>query len=84
MYIARKVHNNSFAIAGGKPGLEVSWQISGIRRDAYPKAHPLRVETEKSARERGYFLHPELYGASQERSMERADHPEGGEQMNQD
>jgi len=31
LYIARKVQNNRFAIAGGKPRQEVSWQVTGIR-----------------------------------------------------
>jgi hypothetical protein len=53
VYIARRVKNNSFGIAGGTAGLEVSWQVTGIRQDAYAKAHPIVVETPKSATDRG-------------------------------
>ena len=53
VYIARKVSGNKFGIAGGTPGLEVSWQVTGIRQDAYAKAHRIEVETNKSKAERG-------------------------------
>ncbi len=75
VYIAQKIRNHSFRIAGGKPGLEVSWQVTGIRHDAFATAHPLVVEVDKPERERGYFLHPELHGAGKERSIEWAHHP---------
>lgn len=38
-----------FKIAGGKAGLEISWQVTGVRQDAYAKAHPLVVEQGKGA-----------------------------------
>ena len=31
VYIASKVSGNKFGIAGGAPGLEVSWQVTGVR-----------------------------------------------------
>jgi trimeric autotransporter adhesin len=74
LYIAQKIQNNSFRIAGGSAGMEVSWQVTGVRQDAFAKAHPLVVEEAKNARERGFYLHPELYGAPQQKSIERARH----------
>lgn len=53
VYIASRVKNNRFGIAGGTAGLEVSWQVTGIRQDAYAKAHPIVVETAKSTTDRG-------------------------------
>jgi hypothetical protein len=58
LYIAQKISGNRFKIAGGSGGSEVSWQVTAVRHDAYAKAHPLIVEQEKSARERGYYIHP--------------------------
>ena len=69
VYIARKMQSNSFEIAGGRPGLEVSWQVTGIRQDPYANAHRIPVEEPKSASERGYYIHPELYGAAREKSL---------------
>ncbi|MBN2280356.1 MAG: hypothetical protein JXQ65_07240 [Candidatus Marinimicrobia bacterium] len=37
LFIAEKICNNRFKIAGGEPGMEVSWQITGIRNDAYAR-----------------------------------------------
>jgi hypothetical protein len=64
VFIAQEVTGNSFRIAGGRPGLKVSWQVTGIRRDDYAKAHPVIPEVEKSSEERGLYLHPVEHGAS--------------------
>lgn len=65
VYIAKKISGNRFKIAGGSPGLEVSWQVTGIRRDAWAERHRIPVEEEKPPRERGRYLHPDLYGAQE-------------------
>lgn len=58
VYIAEEVSGNHFRIAGGTPGLKVSWQVTGIRKDAFAIAHPLVVEQDKLASERGLYLYP--------------------------
>jgi hypothetical protein len=75
VYVAQKVQNNAFKIAGGKAGMEVSWQVTGIRQDPWADAHRIPVEENKPARERGFYLHPELYGAPQEKGIEWARQP---------
>jgi hypothetical protein len=72
LHIAREISNHQFVIAGGQSGMKVSWQVTGVRHDAYAKAHPLRVSVRKPSAERGYYLHPELYGATIERSLASA------------
>jgi hypothetical protein len=47
LYISQKVQHNSFKIGGGRPGMEVSWQVTGIRQDAWANAHRIPVEQEK-------------------------------------
>ena len=49
---------------GGAPGMEVSWQVTGIRKDAYANAHRIPVEEQKNAGEKGHYLHPELFGTA--------------------
>ena len=66
LYIAEKITGNRFRISGGKAGGEVSWQVTGIRHDAYADAHRIPVEEEKTMAERGRYLHPELFGAARE------------------
>jgi trimeric autotransporter adhesin len=74
--VARKVANNQFTIRTSAPNVEVSWQVTGVRQDAFAKAHPLVVEQEKETRLRGFYIHPELYGAAAEKQIEWARHPE--------
>ena len=76
LYIAQEISGSRFKIAGGSAGSKVSWQVTAVRHDAYAKAYPLIVEQEKRARERGYYIHPELYGATKERGIARARYPE--------
>jgi hypothetical protein len=83
VYIAEEISNNQFKIAGGKPGLKVSWQVTGIRQDAWANAHRIPVEVDKLERERGYYIHPELYGAPEEKQIEWTRHPEMMKQMKQ-
>ncbi|HEY0605610.1 MAG TPA: hypothetical protein VGD58_21990, partial [Herpetosiphonaceae bacterium] len=47
LYIAEEIKGNSFKIAGGTPGQKVSWQVTGIRHDAYANAHRIPVEQNK-------------------------------------
>jgi trimeric autotransporter adhesin len=53
VYVASEVSGNQFHVAGGRPGLKVSWQLTGIRHDAYANAHRIPVEELKPASERG-------------------------------
>ncbi|HEV3077599.1 MAG TPA: hypothetical protein VHB47_24475 [Thermoanaerobaculia bacterium] len=62
LHIAAEVSENRFKIAGGSVGLKVSWQVTGIRQDAWARAHRLAVEREKTPAQRGRFLHPEEHG----------------------
>jgi len=62
IYIAEKITNNRFKIAGGTSGMEVSWQITGIRQDVYAKTHRIQVEVEKEGKERGKYLTPKEHG----------------------
>ena len=70
LYIAEKIQNNQFKIAGGSPGMEVSWQVTGIRQDPFANANRIKVEVEKPAKFRGYYLHPELYGRGFDKSFD--------------
>jgi hypothetical protein len=40
LYISREIQGNQFEIAGGKPGMKVSWTVTGVRHDDWAKAHP--------------------------------------------
>ena len=44
LHVAREAAKGSFVIAGGGPRQRVCWQITGLRKDAWARAHPLQVE----------------------------------------
>jgi hypothetical protein len=62
--VAKEISRNRFTIKTNKPGVKVSWQVTGIRHDAYANAHRIPVEEDKLPQEQGHYLHPELFGAS--------------------
>jgi len=62
LYVAQKISGNRFKIAGGAHGMEVSWQVTGIRKDAYAEMHRIPIEESKPAADRGHYLHPEAFG----------------------
>jgi hypothetical protein len=73
--VASKVANHQFTIKTDKPNVEVSWQVTGIRQDAWANAHRIPVEVPKAQRDRGLYLHPELFGAPADKSIGLAHHP---------
>ena len=80
--VSSKVANHQFAIKSDKPSVEVSWQVTGIRQDAWANAHRIPVEEMKSGKERGFYRHPELYNAPAEKSLTWARHPHVMKHMN--
>jgi trimeric autotransporter adhesin len=67
--VETEIADGRFAIKTDKPHVKVSWQVSGIRRDAFAKAHPMIVDQEKPSAERGFFLHPQAHGQPEERGI---------------
>jgi trimeric autotransporter adhesin len=47
--VAKGVENGGFAIKTNKPNVMVSWQVTGIRQDAFANAHRIPIEVEKPA-----------------------------------
>jgi hypothetical protein len=81
LYIAEKIsdtttsnknknnNNSRFRIAGGTSGMEVSWQVTGIRKDPWANANRIQVEEDKPDKERGYYLHPDVYSQPEEKGI---------------
>ena len=69
VYVAEKIKGNRFKIAGATKGLEISWQVTGIRHDAYAEKNRIQVEVEKSETEKGTYLHPEVFGKSADKGV---------------
>ena len=69
LHIGQKIQGNTFGIAGGKPSMEVSWQVTGIRHDPYAEQNRIAVETDKPAGERGTYLYPQGYGRPEQQGL---------------
>jgi hypothetical protein len=67
--VAREIRDNQFTIRTDKPFIRVSWQVTGVRHDAYAEAHRVPVEESKPPDERGHYLHPELFRTPQSSTM---------------
>lgn len=68
----RELRDNRFVIRTNRPDTKVSWQVTGIRKDAYAKAHPIEVEVPKRGDEKGRYLAPELFGEPERKAIGRS------------
>jgi hypothetical protein len=73
--VASEVSHNQFTVRTDKPNVKVSWQVTGIRQDAYANAHRIPVEEDKAPEDHGHYLHPELFGAGPEQGVGHATPP---------
>ena len=69
LYISTEISGNQFAISGGEPYSKVSWQVTGVRKDAYAEAHRIKVEPDKPIAEKGLYLHPVELGFSETKQV---------------
>jgi len=74
LFVKAKVHNGAFSIGGGTPGQEVSWQLTGIRQDAWANANRIPVEEDKPAVERGPYLYPAEHGKAAAHGFDAVHH----------
>ena len=74
-------NNSRFKIAGGNSGMKVSWQVTGIRKDPWANANRIQVEEDKPDKERGYYLHPDVYGQPEEKGISRLLFPKEEEEL---
>jgi hypothetical protein len=56
--ISKEVKNNEFEISTSIPNVKVSWEVKGVRNDAYMKKHPFVAEEEKPADQKGKYIDP--------------------------
>ena len=64
------VNLDSFKIKTDKPGIEVSWQVTGIRHDKFAEKHPVIPELDKEPENKGYYLHAEELGKPASKSID--------------
>jgi hypothetical protein len=65
--VANEIKDNSFTVKTDKPNVKVSWQVTGIRQDAFANANRIQVVEDKG-KQRGTYLHPELFNSASARA----------------
>lgn len=60
--VRSEISSNRFEIQAERPNVKVSWQVTGVRKDAYAQMYPVVPETEKAPEHVGTYLHPEAFG----------------------
>lgn len=73
--VSKKIQDNRFEIMTDKPGIEVSWQVTGVRNDKFAQAHRVVPEVDKEAYNKGKYLHAAEWGKAEERSIDYANRP---------
>jgi hypothetical protein len=67
--VDREVSGNAFTIRTDKPGVTVSWQVTGVRQDLWAEAHRIPVDEDKPEDLRGLFLYPEAHGQPETKNL---------------
>ena len=67
--VSQEIANSCFTIKTDHPRVKVSWQVTGIRQDAWAMANRIVVEEEKGEEDKGCYLHPELQGQPKEAQL---------------
>ncbi len=80
--IAEKISGKTFTIRTDKPNVEVSWQVTGIRQDAFANANRVAVEAVKPKPERGLYRHPEAFAQPQNQGIEYQQQQKAREKLN--
>ena len=68
--VASEIANGSFTIKTDKPNVKVSWQVTGIRQDAFARANRIPVVEDKPADQHGTRLNPEAFGLPADRGVD--------------
>ncbi|MBK8046160.1 MAG: hypothetical protein IPK16_02925 [Anaerolineales bacterium] len=78
--IMKELEGSQFTIATDKPGVKVSWQLTGVRQDPYVQRYPLVVESTKQGADIGKFQNPELYGQPIEATLNYVAEPHSAQE----
>jgi hypothetical protein len=74
-WISAEIIDNKFTIATREAATRVSWQVTGVRKDAYAEAHRIPVVSTKPRAEQGTYLHPKEHGKPDSAGRDFKDRP---------
>lgn len=68
LHVKTEVNGSTFTIAGGKPNMKVSWQVTAERNDIYMQENPFQPEEMKPEHKQGSYLYPAGYGLGEDKA----------------
>ncbi|MCP9768894.1 hypothetical protein EGI22_13310 [Lacihabitans sp. LS3-19] len=71
--VSEKIKGNIFKIKTDKPNVEISWMVTGTRKDTFAKQNPIIVEEEKTSKNKGKYLNPKSFGKTKKEGMFEVD-----------
>ena len=74
--VVRKIEGNRFVIKTSVPNVEVSWQVTGVRKDAWAEQNRIPTAVEKEPENRGRYLHPAAFHQPADRGINFRPMPE--------
>jgi YVTN family beta-propeller protein len=67
--VVREVKGNEFTIRSSRGNLKVSWQVTGIRQDAWANKNRIPNVVDKKPEEKGKLLHPAAFNQPAEKGV---------------
>ncbi len=67
--VSKEIASNQFEIKTSLPNVKVSWQVTGVRHDAFANAHRIVPEVDKKGNQIGKYIHPVELGKSKNDMM---------------
>jgi len=73
--VKSEVSGNTFAIKTNKPNIKVSWQVTGVRKDAFANENRIPNSVDKKDWQKGYYIHPTAFGKAVDQGIGNAPSP---------
>ena len=67
--VSEEIEGNHFKIKTDKPNVKVSWQVTGVREDAWAEENRIKPVVPKEGVEKGKYLHPEAHSRSEDEGL---------------
>jgi hypothetical protein len=68
--VVQEVRDSRFRLRTSVGNVKVSWQVTGVRKDAWAEKHRIPVEEDKPEAERGRYLHPVEHGQPEDKGVD--------------
>jgi hypothetical protein len=79
--VSKEVAANKFEIATSTPNVKVSWQVTGVRHDAFANENRIPNTVEKAAKDKGTYLHPKAFNQPESKGESYVNEKQGASSL---